>query len=72
MNALAPSLKDVLAGEHLGVEDDPDACPEDRQPLADEHRDAAKQGDPKLLQEWERLEVEAEDVEVRNYTMVEC
>ena len=72
LNALAPSLKDVLAGKHLGVEDDPDACPEDWQPLADEHRDAAKQGDPKLLEEWERLEVEAEDVEVRNYTMVEC
>ena len=46
MNPLAPSLKDVLAGEHLGVEDDPDVCPEDWQPLVDEHRDAAKQGDP--------------------------
>ena len=31
----------------------------------------AKEGDPKRLEEWERLEVEAEDVIIRNYTMVE-
>ena len=67
MNALAPSLKDVLAGERLG-EVDPDECPEDWQPLEDEHEGvenpdevlARKKGDPKLLDQWERLEVEAE------------
>ena len=78
VNALAPSLKDVLAGEHL-VDADPDALPDDWQPLeGDAH---AGGDDPEgmrpekasaLLEEWERLEVEAEDVEVRNYTLVEC
>ena len=78
VNALAPSLKDVLAGEHL-VDADPDALPDDWQPL---EGDAYAGGDDPgamrpekasaLLEEWERLEVEAEDVEVRNYTLVEC
>ena len=31
----------------------------------------SKEGDPKKLEEWERLEVEAEDVIIRNYTLVE-
>lgn len=36
-----------------------------------EGEEEVEEGDPRLLDEWERLEVEAEEVEIQNYTMVE-
>lgn len=36
-------------------------------PDVQEEEEEIKEGDPRRLDEWERLEVEAEDVIIRNY-----
>ena len=59
--------------ETLATAEDPEEVPPE-EPLVPEVQgevEEAKEGDPKRLEEWERLEVEAEDVIIRNYTMVE-
>lgn len=40
-------------------------------PEAEPEEVAVREGDGRALKEWERLEVEAEEVAIRNYTMVE-
>ena len=65
---LPESLREAL-GE---VEDQKDDEGEDQLlPEVQEEEVEAHEGDPKKLEEWERLEVEAEDVAIKNYTIVE-
>ena len=44
---------------------------EDLLPRQEPEEVPLREGEPKALEEWERLEVEAEDVAVMNYTLVE-
>ena len=48
-------------------EDNPNAL----QPVLEEETVEKKEGDEKAFEEWLRLEVEVEEVEIQNYTMVE-
>lgn len=65
---LPEGLVEALAPKEDVEEDSPEEklLPEEQ---AEEVED--KEGDPKGVEEWQRLEVEAEDVVIRNYTMVE-
>ena len=60
VDALAPQEEDQ--GDHEGDQLLPEALEEEVE---------YREGDAKRLEEWERLEVEAEEVIIRNYTLVE-
>eukprot|EP00913_Durusdinium_trenchii_P029979 g28092.t1 len=58
--------------EQLGEEKPDDVLePDDLLPRQEEEEVEKKEGDGKPLEEWLRLEVEAEDIEIQNYTLVE-
>ena len=56
-----------LRMEEMLGEDNPNAL----QPVLEEETVEKKEGDEKAFEEWLRLEVEVEEVEIQNYTMVE-
>lgn len=61
-------MEEMLGEKSLDEEDPPQ---EEMQPILVEEEVEKKEGDEKAFEEWLRLEVEAEDVEIQNYTMVE-
>ena len=70
VTALPLSLEETLGGrDGQGEPEGEELLPA----LEDEVREEAEteDGDAKALEEWMRLEVEAEEIEIQNYTMVE-
>ena len=65
---LPQSMVEILGG----LEEMPEDAPEEPLlPEVESEEVSVKEGDGRDLEEWERLEVEAEDVVIRNYTIVE-
>ena len=54
-----------------GVKPEEEVEEKELQPAIEEEEVVRQEGDPRLLEEWERLEVESQEVEIQNYTMVE-
>ena len=68
----------MLAALPLALGDKVEGAPEDEElvekdllPTMEEEEVVRQEGDPKVLEEWMRLEVEVQEIEIQNYTMVE-
>ena len=54
-----------------GAPEDEELVEKDLLPTMEEEEVVRQEGDPKVLEEWMRLEVEVQEIEIQNYTMVE-
>ena len=62
----------LALGEKIGGDLQEEVAEEkDLLPAMEEEEVVRHEGDPKVLEEWKRLEVESQEIEIQNYTMVE-
>ena len=67
----SPLPESILQALKVMEEPSEEGQEEDLLPRQEPEEVPLREGEPKALEEWERLEVEAEDVAVMNYTLVE-